>query len=44
MRQAGVYQKTSIAPGSLPATMIGIQAASVAVYPLIGITRTPSGF
>jgi hypothetical protein len=43
-RQAGIFQKASVAPGSLPATMVGGLAAAQAIYPLCGITRTPSGF
>lgn len=44
LRQMGVYQQATIAPGSLPATMASVAAASQALYAVCGITRTPSGF
>lgn len=44
LRQSGVYQKAGVAPGALPTTMVGVGAATQALYPLCGITRTSSGF
>lgn len=44
LRQMGVYQQASAGPGSLPATMASVAAASQALYAVCGITRTASGF
>jgi hypothetical protein len=44
LRQLGVLQQASVAPGSLPATMASAGAATQALFPECGITRTTTNF